>query len=64
MSAPVHGKRRILKCRKGATAIEYGLIVAAIALGILAYVTLTGQSLSSLFESIGAAIPTDSIVAS
>lgn len=36
----------------GATAIEYGLIAALIAVGIIAAATTLGTSLSSLFERI------------
>ena len=37
---------------KGATAVEYGLMVALIALVIIGAVTLLGGSLSSLFVTI------------
>lgn len=37
----------------GATAIEYGLIAALIAVGIIVAATLLGGSLSNLFNSIG-----------
>ena len=37
----------------GATAIEYGLIAALIAVGIIAAATFLGGSLSSLFNHIG-----------
>lgn len=36
----------------GATAIEYGLIAALIAVGIIAAATALGGSLSGLFEAI------------
>ena len=35
----------------GATAVEYGLMLALIAVIILAAVTLLGQNLSTLFDS-------------
>lgn len=38
----------------GATAIEYGLIAALIAVGIIAAATTLGNSLSNLFTSISA----------
>ena len=41
------------KDESGATAIEYGLIAALIAVGIIAAATLLGQNLSSLFNAIG-----------
>jgi len=37
----------------GATAIEYGLIAALIAVGIIAAATFLGNSLSGLFNHIG-----------
>ena len=37
---------------RGATAVEYGLIVFFIALAIIAAVTLLGQNLSTLFNTI------------
>lgn len=36
---------------RGATAVEYGLMVALIAIVIIAAVTLLGQNISSLFDS-------------
>ena len=41
------------KDESGATAIEYGLIAALIAVGIIAAATLLGNSLASLFSAIG-----------
>ena len=38
---------------RGATAVEYGLMVALIALAIIAAVTFLGGNLGSLFSSIG-----------
>jgi pilus assembly protein Flp/PilA len=43
---------RFVNDESGATAIEYGLIAALIAVGIIAAATTLGGSLSSLFESI------------
>lgn len=37
---------------KGATAVEYGLIVALIALAIITAVTLVGTNLTGLFNEI------------
>ena len=37
---------------EGATAIEYGLIAAMIAVGILAAVTVFGDNLAGLFNSV------------
>ena len=41
---------------KAATAIEYGLIAAGIALAIIAAVTLLGGTLSNLFGSMNDAV--------
>ena len=43
---------RFLRDESGATAIEYGLIAALIAVGIIAAATALGGSLSSLFTRI------------
>ena len=44
--------KKIFKREEGATAIEYGLIAALIALAIIVAVTLVGTNLSALFEKI------------
>jgi pilus assembly protein Flp/PilA len=41
---------------RGATAVEYGLMVALIAIVIIAAVTLLGTKLSSLFNAVGTSI--------
>ncbi|MEQ1768434.1 MAG: Flp family type IVb pilin [Devosia sp.] len=43
---------RFVNDESGATAIEYGLIAALIAVGIIAAATTLGNSLSSLFGRI------------
>lgn len=43
---------RFMNDESGATAIEYGLIAALIAVGIIAAATTLGNSLSSLFTQI------------
>ena len=45
--------RGFTKNLSGATAIEYGLIAAGIAVAIIAAVGLLGGSLSSLFDTLG-----------
>ena len=50
--------RKMLKDNKGATAIEYGLIAALIAVGIIAAATALGGSLSGLFETISTKLDT------
>ena len=44
---------RFANDESGATAIEYGLIAALIAVGIIAAATALGGSLSGLFNNIG-----------
>jgi pilus assembly protein Flp/PilA len=41
---------------KGATAVEYGLMVALIAIAIIASVTLVGVNLNALFAAVAAAL--------
>ncbi|MGH8806718.1 MAG: Flp family type IVb pilin [Noviherbaspirillum sp.] len=44
---------KFLKDEEGATAIEYGLIVGLIAIGIITGATLSGNELSRIFNAIG-----------
>lgn len=46
--------QKFLRDEEGATAIEYGLIAALIAVAIIAGVTLIGTNLSTKFSSIAA----------
>ncbi|MDA3936539.1 MAG: Flp family type IVb pilin [Actinomycetota bacterium] len=46
----------MLKADEGATAVEYGLMVALIAVVIIAGVTLLGDNLLALFNEIADAI--------
>jgi pilus assembly protein Flp/PilA len=47
---------RFLANESGATAIEYGLIAAGIAVVIIAAVQLIGTNLSATFQTIAAAV--------
>ena len=47
---------RLKRDEKGATAVEYGLMVGLIAVVIIAAVTLLGTELKTLFEGIAAKI--------
>jgi pilus assembly protein Flp/PilA len=47
---------RFVKNESGATAIEYGLIVALIAVVIIGAVTTVGTNLSTKFNTVGASI--------
>ncbi|HSN11533.1 MAG TPA: Flp family type IVb pilin [Propionibacteriaceae bacterium] len=49
-------QERLGKASKGATAVEYGLLVALIAAVIIAVVTLLGGNLSGLFAQIAGAV--------
>jgi pilus assembly protein Flp/PilA len=49
-------RKRIGEATKGATAVEYGLLVALIAAVIIASVTLFGGNLSNLFKKVGTTI--------
>ena len=44
---------RFVNDESGATAIEYGLIAALIAVGIIAAATTLGNGLSNIFNAIG-----------
>ncbi len=47
---------KFLKDESGATAIEYGLIAAGIAVAIIAAVGLLGNSLNAMFGEVDAAL--------
>ncbi len=48
--------KRFAKDESGATAIEYGLIAAGIAVAIIAIVTTVGQSLVAKFTQVNAGL--------
>src|SRR3954452_15174895 len=50
-------KDRLQREEKGATAVEYGLMVGLIAVVIIAAVVLLGNRLNGLFTAIGNALP-------
>ena len=47
---------RLATREEGATAVEYGLMVALIAIVIIAAVTLLGGNLSKLFNSVATSV--------
>lgn len=49
-------KLQTLRQEKGATAVEYGLMVALIAVVIILAVTFLGTRLESLFNEVGSSI--------
>ena len=48
---------RLKREEKGATAVEYGLMVGLIAVVIIGAVVILGNKLSGLFTTIGNALP-------
>ncbi len=50
-------KDRLEREEKGATAVEYGLMVALIAVVIIGAVTLLGGRLNGLFTAVAGALP-------
>jgi pilus assembly protein Flp/PilA len=54
---------RFMNDESGATAIEYGLIAALIAVGIIAAATTLGNGLSNIFEAIGGRLDTEALTA-
>jgi pilus assembly protein Flp/PilA len=48
--------RRLIACRSGATAIEYGLIVGLIFLVIVASVTLLSTDMSNMYNTVSNAV--------
>ena len=51
-------KERAFSGEKGATAVEYGIMVALIAVVIIVAVTALGGNLGSLFNNVKGKIPT------
>ena len=50
-------KDRLEREEKGATAVEYGLMVGLIAVVIIGAVVILGNKLNALFTAIGNALP-------
>ncbi len=48
--------KNFIRDEEGASAVEYGLLVALIAVAIIAAVTLLGTSLSTLFSNVAGTI--------
>ena len=51
-------KEAFMRCQKGATAIEYGLIAAGIAVAISAVVFVSGDKLVELFGAVNTKLDT------
>ncbi|MEO8284406.1 MAG: Flp family type IVb pilin, partial [Pseudarthrobacter sp.] len=56
MLAFVAGVKNKLESEKGATAVEYGIMVALIAVAIIAAVTAFGTQLSAMFTTVAGKI--------
>jgi len=56
LKALVKLQTRLATRDRGATAVEYGLMVALIAVVIIAAVTLLGNNLKNLFNTIAASV--------
>lgn len=50
-------KNRLVGEEKGATAVEYGLLVGLIAVAIIAALVILGPQLAALFTSVTASLP-------
>jgi len=48
--------RNFIECDEGATAVEYGLMVALIAVVIIGFVAAIGTNLSTVFDTIADAL--------
>jgi pilus assembly protein Flp/PilA len=48
--------KKLLRSEDGATAIEYGLIAALIAVAIIVGATALGSSLNSIFDSVSTTV--------
>jgi pilus assembly protein Flp/PilA len=48
--------RRLARDERGATAVEYGLMVTLIAIGVFAAVVLLGTSLSEFFSTVSTSV--------
>ena len=57
LSLVAFAQDRLKRDEKGATAVEYGLMVGLIAVVIIAAVTLLGGELNRLFDGIARALP-------
>ncbi|MDQ0117347.1 pilus assembly protein Flp/PilA [Pseudarthrobacter defluvii] len=49
---------RLRREEKGATAVEYGIMVALIAVVIIIAVTLLGDNLKTMFNNVATSVPT------
>ena len=52
--------KTVIRDQSGATAIEYGLIAALVAIAAMGGMSLLGTSLNSIFSSVGSTLQTAS----
>jgi pilus assembly protein Flp/PilA len=57
MKKLVQASKKFWRDESGVTAIEYGLIAALIAVGIVSAVTLIGDDVTAAFEAIARELP-------
>jgi pilus assembly protein Flp/PilA len=48
---------RFVKDKSGVTGIEYGLIALLVVVGIIASVTLLGDNVSAMFDTVASSMP-------
>lgn len=56
MSGLIHMGKKMARDRRGATAIEYGFLVALIALGLMSAFSMLGDSINAIFGQTGKAL--------
>ncbi|MGD9811740.1 MAG: Flp family type IVb pilin [Sphingobium sp.] len=54
--APLGHRRSVFKCQRGATAMEYGLILALIALAVLSSMTFVATETINMWGNISNAV--------
>jgi pilus assembly protein Flp/PilA len=54
----IKAKERYFSDERGATAVEYGIMVALIAVVIIVAVTLLGGNLKAMFNNVATQVPT------
>ena len=57
LSLYTHFMTRVRNEEKGATAVEYGIMVALIAVAVIIAVTLLGDNLSKMFNDVAGKVP-------
>ena len=63
MTATATFWRKFARAKRGATAVEYGLLLGLIAIVMLGAVSLVGDSVITLFQGVSRDIPTAEVIA-